>query len=52
MIKYLEDARTSWSECQSRHVKHQWMFIDGICKEQCKAVTIVKKLIELRISSR
>ena len=51
MIKFLEDARICWSEWYSRCVKQQRVLFNCVCEVLCKAVTVVKKLVEVRMTS-
>ena len=51
MIKYLEDARIFGSERQGCRVQKQRVRLDGACEALCKAVSIIKKLVEVRITS-
>ena len=52
MIKLLVDARICWSEWYGRRVKQQWVLRDGVGEVQGKAVSVIKKLVEVRITLR
>ena len=51
MIKLLVDARICWSEWYGRRVNQQRVLRDGVCEVLGKAVSVINKLIEVRIAS-
>ena len=51
VIKLLVDARICWSEWYGRRVNQQRVLFDGVCEVQGKAVSVINKLIEVRITS-
>jgi hypothetical protein len=51
VTEFLIDARICWGEWQCYPVKQQWVLLDGVREVLCKAVTVVNKLVEIRIIS-